>query len=246
MRIRIGWIVICLVIAVFGTANGLAADDAQVKQATALFDKGVKAAQAGKLDEAEALFQQSIEQYPLPGTYVELGKIQMAHNNPAKAVEFYQQARDAYAKIHDEKVKRLAQQQNQQRDYSQEDQQSTKPTTGGFAKVSVEKTRSQRMEDNRQVVAVPDQEADIPALFYLYLGGAYVRLGKLDLAEKELQTGIAKDAKMAPLHFNLAVIYLMQGKYEESAEAARQAKKLGFQLPPQFVTDLETRGHLKL
>jgi tetratricopeptide (TPR) repeat protein len=220
-------------------------DQAKFKKSTAAFDKGVKAAQGGKLEDAEKLFLEALELFPLPGASVELGKLQMAHNNPAKALEYYQQARLDYLKLHDAKVKSQAAAQNQNREYAQQDQQSSKPTTGGFAKVSVEKDKSQRTEDNRTVVA-PQQEADIPALFYLYISGAYLKLGKPDLAEKELLEGIAKDEKMAPLQFNLAVACMMQGKYTEAADAARKARGLGFQLPPAFVTDLETRGQLKL
>ncbi len=226
-------------------SDAAVSDQAKFKKATAAFDKGVKAAQAGELEQAETLFQQALEQYPLPGAYVELGKIQMARNNPAKALEYYQQARDAFLKLHDEKIKSQAAAQSQSREYAQQDQQSSKPTVGGFAKVSVEKDKSQRTEDQRQVVAV-DQEADIPALFYLYISGAYLKLGKPDLAEKELLEGIAKDPKLAPLQFNLAVALMIQGKYPEAADAARKARDLGFKLPPAFVTDLETRGKLKL
>jgi tetratricopeptide (TPR) repeat protein len=226
-------------------SDAAVSDQARFKKSTAAFDKGVKAAKAGELEEAETLFHQALEHYPLPGAYVELGKIQMSRNKPDKALEYYQQAREAFLKLRDEKVKGQAAAQNQNREYAQQDQMSSKPTTGGFAKVSVEKDKSQRTEDNRQVVA-PEQEADIPALFYLYISGAYLKLGKPDLAEKELLEGIARDAKMAPLQFNLAVACMMQGKYPEAAEAARKAKDLGFQLPPAFVTDLESRGQLKI
>ena len=226
-------------------SDAAVSDQAKFKKSTAAFDKGVKAAQAGKLEDAEKLFLEALDLFPLPGASVELGKIQMARNNPAKALEYYEQAREAFLKLHDAKVKSQATAQSQNRDYAQQDQQSSKPTTGGFAKVSVEKDKSQRTEDNRQVVA-PQQEADIPPMFYLYISGAYLKLGKPDLAEKELREGIARDDKLAPLHFNLAVACMMQGKYPEAADAARKAKELGFQLPPAFVTDLETRGQLKL
>lgn len=227
-------------------SDATVSDQAKFKKATSAFEKGIKAAQAGELEQAQTLFQQALEQYPLlPGAYVELGKIQMARNNPSKALEYYQQAKDAYLKLHDEKIKSQAAAQAQNRDYAQQDQQSSKPTAGGFAKVSVEKEKSQRTEDNRNVVA-PQQDPDIPALFYLYISGAYLKLGKPDLAEKELLQGITKDPKIAPLQFNLAIACMMQGKYPEAADAARKAKELGFQLPPAFVTDLETRGKLKL
>lgn len=226
-------------------SDAAVSDQAKFKKSTAAFDKGVKAAQAGKLEDAEKLFLEALDLFPLPGASVELGKIQMARNNPSKALEYYEQAREAFLKLHDAKVKSQAAAQSQDREYAQQDQQASKPTSGGFAKVSVEKDKSQRTEDNRQVVA-PQQEPDIPPMFYLYISGAYLKLGKPDLAEKELREGIVKDDKLAPLHFNLAVACMIQGRYPEAADAARKARELGFQLPPAFVTDLETRGKLKL
>ena len=224
------------------------ANAADLNKAQSLFKNGCKESEKKNYPAAESLFNQALEAYPLlPGAYVELGKIQMAQGNPAKALELYLKAKETYIALHDARQKDQMRQQADDRDYAQKGQDANMAgRTGGFAKSFGKSSQDARKEDNRQVVSNADATADIPALFYLYLGGAYLRLNKAAEAETELLAGIAKDGKLAPLHFNLAVSYLMQGKYQESATEASAAKKLGFQLPPPFVKDLETRGKVKV
>ncbi len=219
-------------------------DSSQAKKANSLFEKGVKAAQKNKMNQAEKLFHQAIKEYPLiPGAYVELGRIEMARQNPQKAVEYYLQARETYLKLHDENVKNLARHQNASIDRAQAGQKQN--IGGGYARKSVIRSRQERTQDNRDVVQDP-REAEIPALLNLYLSGAYMRLGKLDEAEKEIRTGLEVDEKLAPLHFNLAIIYMARGQFEKAADEARLARKYGFKLPDKFVKDLEKQGNLKL
>jgi len=237
-----------LLIAFLAPASGQnPTDAAQLKRAEGLFNKGVKAFEAKKYDEAEGLFNQAIKEYELlPGAYVELGKIQMARNDPAKALEYYQKAHEIYVRVHDLKIKDQTRQTTADREYVQAGTDSGTSAVGGFAKQEATKAKEQRMVDKRDVVSADsDVEADIPALYYIYLSGAQLRLGQVAQAEQAILTGLRKDEKLAPLHFNLAVIYLGQGKYQESAYEARLAQKYKFPVPPAFVKDLETRGNLK-
>lgn len=94
--------------------------------------------------------------------------------------------------------------------------------------------------------SVPPGEEAIPPLFYVYLGGAYLRLGRAAEAEKELQTGILKDPFLPALHFNLSLACFLQGKYSEAMQEARYARKLKFPLPAGYVKDLENRSGLRL
>ncbi|MBP7867724.1 MAG: tetratricopeptide repeat protein [Acidobacteria bacterium] len=230
-------------------AQEKAVTPADLNKADQLFKSGCREAEKKNYTQAEDLFRQALAVYPLmPGAYVELGKIQMAQNNPAKALEFYLKAKDAYVALHDEKQKKEMSQQHADRDFAlkgQDAQASGYKDSGGFAKQYAKQSKDQRREDDREVVATQG-EADIPALFYLYLGGAYLRLSRAPEAEKELLAGLAKDPKLAPLHFNLSLAFFLQGKYPEAAAEARQAKQLKFQLPPAYVKDLETKGNVKV
>lgn len=91
-------------------------------------------------------------------------------------------------------------------------------------------------------IPIPDGEEEIPALFYLYLGAAYLRLDRPADAERELMVGIAKDPSLAELYMDLSLAHFLQGDYDGAANACRAAKKLGFDPPVNYVCDLEARG----
>ncbi|MBP7866240.1 MAG: tetratricopeptide repeat protein [Acidobacteria bacterium] len=91
-------------------------------------------------------------------------------------------------------------------------------------------------------VTVPENEVEVPALFYLYLGGAYLLLDRPVDAERELWVGLFKDPSMPGLHVNLSVACFRQGKYPEALNSARAARRLGFRLSPDYVRDLEARS----
>jgi len=242
-RMAIVWIGIVIV----AGCSVWADEKADIRQAESLFEKGVKKERQQKFDEAERLFREALETYPLlPGAWVELGQVAMTRRNYEAAVECYQRAEATYLALHDKKRLELQKTQNDTLDYIQRADDYYGAGVrggGGFARSEGLAAKDNRVLDKRRVIP-ENLEADIPALLYLYLAGAYMRLGELEPAEQELLKGIRRDPDLAPLHFNLAVIHLARGEYPQAAEAARTARDKGFQVPPQFITDLETRGHL--
>ena len=91
-------------------------------------------------------------------------------------------------------------------------------------------------------LAVPPAEVDIPALFYLYLGGAYLMLDRPSEAERELWVGLAKDPSMPGLYVDLSLAQFKQGRFIEALHSARTAKRLGFPLPPAYVESLQHKS----
>jgi tetratricopeptide (TPR) repeat protein len=240
----IGWLCVCLAV-----MPGLFADEkADIRKAESLFEKGVKKARQQKLDEAEKLFHEALEVYSLmPGAYVELGQLSMIRRDYETAVDYYQRAEETYLALHEKKLMEMQKNQNKNLDQIQRNDDyfgAGARGGGGYARSEGLAAQDKRIQDNRRVIP-ENMEAEIPALLYLYLGGAYIRLGELAPAEQELLKGIHRDPDLAPLHFNLAVIYLSRGEYQKAAEAARTARDKGFQIPPPFIKDLETRGNLK-
>jgi len=239
-------IIICFFLLFMASATDVSLDQKKLKKAEKIFKKGVKEAQKQHFDNAENLFHQALEEYPLlPGAYVELGKIEMSRNHPEKAVTHYVNARECYNKLHHLKMKVLQKNQSKSLQQSYESLGSNIPRSGGYAKQAAQETKEEKMIDDRKILQ--DQtEAEIPALLYLYLGGAYMRLGQLDNAERELLEGIRRDEKLAPAHFNLSLVYFTRGQYEAAVGEARIARKLGFSLPEAYVRDLEKKSNLKL
>jgi tetratricopeptide (TPR) repeat protein len=86
-----------------------------------------------------------------------------------------------------------------------------------------------------------DRHARVPAELYLALGSAYYRQGALADAEREYAEAIKSDAKLGPAHNNLAVIYMLSGRYKEARVALQKAEKSGFPVNPNLKRDLEAR-----
>lgn len=239
------FLLIFLTIASSGIVQG--ADDQALQKAKSHYDKGVKAAKAGKLADAEALFLKAIEEYPaFPGAWTDLGNIHATRKDFAKALDCYLKAKEAYIEVHQLEVKAATQQQWSNQDYTQANQtQSTmfKGGSTGFAHQSAQATKEDKMANQRTMAT---EEADIPAQLYLLLGTTRISLGQFAEAEQDLKAGIAKDSKNGPLHFQMAVVYFYRQLFTQSAEEARTAKKLGFALPADYVKALETKGQIKL
>ena len=50
------------------------------------------------------------------------------------------------------------------------------------------------------------------------------------------------DSKLGPAYNNLAVIYMLTGRYPEARDALRRAEKSGLQVNPALKTDIEQRA----
>ena len=86
-----------------------------------------------------------------------------------------------------------------------------------------------------------DQHVQVPAELYLALGSAYFRQGAFAEAEREYTEAVKADAKLGPAHNNLAVIYMLSGRYKEAHVALQKAEKSGFPVNPNLKRDLATR-----
>ena len=86
----------------------------------------------------------------------------------------------------------------------------------------------------REVMRVPDE-------INLGLGSAYFRQNQLADAEKAYREAVAENSKMGAAHNNLAVIYMLTGRFKESHEAITAAEKAGFVVAPAFKSDLSAR-----
>ena len=65
-------------------------------------------------------------------------------------------------------------------------------------------------------------------------------------AEREYKAAIDNDAKAGEAHNNLAVVYMMTGRLDDSSKEVALAEKAGFPVSPDFKQDLATRLKGKL
>ena len=83
---------------------------------------------------------------------------------------------------------------------------------------------------------------EIPAELSLALGSAYFRQQKLEDAEREYQAAITAGDETGAAHNNVAVIYMMTGRYDQAKQAVQWAEEAGFRVDPRFKEDLEKRA----
>jgi tetratricopeptide (TPR) repeat protein len=92
-----------------------------------------------------------------------------------------------------------------------------------------------RMRGKERVVAVP-------AELMLGLGSAYFRSGQMAEAEAAFLESVKIDPKLGPAHNNLAVMYMMNGRFDEAKQEVKRAEKAGMRVADSFKQELERRA----
>jgi Flp pilus assembly protein TadD len=82
----------------------------------------------------------------------------------------------------------------------------------------------------------------VPAELSIALGSAYFRQRKLDHAEREYEAAIDAGDQTGTAQNNVAVIYMMTGRYDEAKQSVQWAEEAGFRVDPRFKEDLEKRA----
>lgn len=87
-----------------------------------------------------------------------------------------------------------------------------------------------------------ESEARVPAELSLALGSAHFRLGQLESAEDNYRAAIRAKGELGAAHNNLAVIYMVTGRFEEARREIIAAEEAGFTVSSLFKEDLRTRA----
>ena len=88
-------------------------------------------------------------------------------------------------------------------------------------------------------------DAAAPAFVSVALGSAYFRAERFADAEREYKAAIDADPRAGEAHNNLAVVYMLTGRIDESWKEIALAEKVGFKVNPQFKKDLEDKRKAK-
>jgi tetratricopeptide (TPR) repeat protein len=79
-----------------------------------------------------------------------------------------------------------------------------------------------------------------PAETLLSLGSAFYRNGNRDEAESAWNAAIEVNPSLGEVHNNLAVLYMVTGRFDQAEEELTLAEKNGVKVNPQFKDDLKT------
>jgi tetratricopeptide (TPR) repeat protein len=81
----------------------------------------------------------------------------------------------------------------------------------------------------------------VPPEVYVGLGSAYFRQNNLPEAEAAYTKAVAGNNKLGAAHNNLAVIYMLSGRYPQAHASISAAEKAGFRVDPRLKADLKSR-----
>ncbi len=99
----------------------------------------------------------------------------------------------------------------------------------------------QRLRDLEDQRHKPFDTFRPPAETLLALGSAQFRNGDRDGAEANWKAAVEVNPKYGEAHNNLAVIYMQAGRLSEAEQELKLAEKNGFNVNPQFKSDLRER-----
>ena len=199
-------------------------------------------------DKAETEFRAAIKLDPLLElAHYGLGQADMAMRRFDEAVLAFVNCRDAFhqlasnaatGKLRDEQ--RVLEQIQQLED--QKAQLQSKSYTAGSSMQANAIVRIDSMIGElraRRYQNVDGRQPETPTWISVALGSAYFRSGSLGDAEREYLETLKADPKLGEAHNNLAVVYMLTGRYPEADVEIKAAEKAGFRVNPQLKEDLK-------
>jgi len=242
-------LLVAIVLAAVPAAGQPAAFERQrLDEAQQAYERGQGFMRDEMFEEAAAHFRTAIGLDPAHWlAYYDLGQSQMALKRYSAAVEAYLGCREALErvasldaqdqnvieKVRDDEIREL-------KDSLQKLETGKIKTTSPFGLEVRIQDRLRMLEDAR--LRGKEKTNRVPAGLMLALGSAFFRAGRTAEAEKAYVEAAQIDPKLGSAHNNLAVIYMMAGRFDEAREEIRRAEKSGLSVSDQFKEDLKTRA----
>lgn len=215
------------------------ADQPRRQEAIQQFRAGQEYMSAEQFEAAAGAFSRAVEKDRLFSiAHYGLGQANMGLRRYASAIKAYKDAIEAMRTLHD-----LQQTSKFEVDRQREDEirelKSVLDRPGIRAPTRLQlEQRLRDLEDQRHSTGVAFRP---PAEVLLALGSAYFRSGDTEGAEANWKAAIEVNQKYGEAHNNLAVIYMQTGRLTEAEQELKLAEKNGFNVNPQFKTDLRDR-----
>ena len=226
---------------------------AEAQRANRHYQLGWSAMRSEHWAEAAKEFQQAIDNDPKFNlAYYSLGRAEMGSRNFAKAISAYMKCRDLYVDGGGERftnqleaTRRLDDRILEVQAALTEANNQASGAKGGTQSASLMRQELQRQLD--QLKQARDRNINItidvtvPYFVPMALGAAYFRSGQFADAEREYKVAIDTNPASGETHNNLAVLYMLTGRFEESAKEVTLAEKSGYRVNPEFKKDLEAK-----
>ncbi len=230
---------------------GAPATDIQRAEAQQAYARGQEAMRSEAFEEAAREFTTAGRLDPMFAmAFYSLGQARMALKEYPQAVTAYEGCRDVFQQVSSLGEKERAAIDRQRDDELRELKDSLQRAITGKIKGGSTVGLQVRLEERIRVLESSrnrgqELNGGVPAEVSLALGSARFRAGQLPEAQKDYEAAAAANPGLGAAHNNLAVLYMLSGRFDDAREAVRRAEKAGVAVSPQFKQDLEQRAKAK-
>jgi tetratricopeptide (TPR) repeat protein len=182
--------------------------------------------------------------------YYSLGRARMGQHEFAKAIAAYIQCRDLFVHAGGERFSKDldAKRRIEDRMWQYQTALSQARTTGGGAGTQTQQLYKRHELQNKlnELQQARDRsinisiDTSVPFYVSMALGAAYFRNNQFADAEREYRTALDANSGSGETHNNLAVVYLMTGRFEQAEESVKAAEKAGYKVNPNLKDDIKT------
>jgi tetratricopeptide (TPR) repeat protein len=208
---------------------------------------GQQALQIERWEEAEREFKTAIEFDPLLElAHYGLGQSYMGQKRYAESVQVFRRCREVF---HNNESARMADNVDAQRRL--DDQiQSLRDEKHALqtGRVHVQNLQAKLNQLDTQIAGLETQRrrdhnsaSQTPAYISTALGSALFRTGAFPDAEQEWRNAVAVDSSIGEVHNNLAVVYMLTGRFDEAEREVKLAEKNGFRVSEGLKQDIKAR-----
>jgi len=204
-------------------------------------------------EKAEGEFKSATDLDPnLVMAFYGLGQARMALKKYPDAVQAYTACRDLFLREASTDRRSKQEKDRQLRDEIREMEQLISRVRSTQTRREVGSVEGQLVSLEQRLSVLKDQFGRddhagprVPAEVSLGLGSAHFRQNQLEQAEQNYRAAIGVDGKLGAAHNNLAVIYMLTGRFDEAEREIKAAEKAGFAVSSQFKQDLKQRMSTK-
>jgi tetratricopeptide (TPR) repeat protein len=218
-------------------------DDAQ-----RAYERGQELLQAESFEEAVGHFRRAIALDPMHWlAHYGLGQVHMALKRYPEAIQAYVSCRDVFVSL----AQLDASDQNTMEKLREDEIRAVRDSLlrvqQGKVKTGSPLSLEVQLQDRLRVLEGArlrgkENNVVVPAGLMLGLGSAHFRAGQMAEAQAAFLQAVQIDPKLGPAHNNLAVMYMMGGRYDQAKEEVKRAEKAGTQVTDAFKQELDRRA----